>query len=275
MKFNLLALVACTLLSVAEAATGVYTVKAGDTLYGIVKVKNINMQALKAVNPELDLGRALQVGQVLRLPTTPNLYAQEEVSRSASQATTSPYTVKTGDTISGIARVRNINMLALEAVNPKLDLGRALQVGQVLRLPITPKLVRQTQTVTVRTASIRVSWTLPVRGVITTPYFGTPEHAGIDIAAPLGTPIQVSRTGTVTESRFDPRTGWGWTIVINYGGGALARYSHNQMNLVRVGDTVQPGQVIARLGSTGNSTGPHVDYRVTFNGAPVNPLALQ
>ena len=47
------------------------------------------------------------------------------------------------------------------------------------------------------------------------------------------------------------------------------------MNLVRVGDTVQPGQVIARLGSTGNSTGPHVDYRVTFNGAPVNPLALQ
>lgn len=194
---------------------------------------------------------------------------------SAAEAATSAYTVKAGDTIYGIARVEKINMTALEAVNPKLDLGRALQIGQVIRLPIIQTLGRRSQTVTVRTTSIRVSWRLPVQGVITTPYFGTPEHAGIDIAAPLGTPIRASRPGTVTESRFDPRTGWGWTVVINYGGGALARYSHNQMNLVRVGDLVQPGQVIARLGSTGNSTGPHVDYRVTFNGVSVNPLALQ
>jgi murein DD-endopeptidase MepM/ murein hydrolase activator NlpD len=207
-KFNLFALVACALLSVAEAATGIYTVKAGDTLYRI-------------------------------------------------------------------AKARNVNMTALEAVNPKLDLTRALQIGQVIQLPIVTRTAGQSAVAVIRSASIRVSWNLPVQGVITTPYYGTPEHSGIDIAAPLGTPIRVSRTGTVTESRFDPRTGWGWTIVVDYGGGALARYSHNQMNLVRVGDTVEPGQVIARLGSTGNSTGPHVDYRVTFNGVPVNPLSLQ
>ena len=194
---------------------------------------------------------------------------------SAAEAATSAYTVKAGDTIYGIARVGKIDMTALEAVNPKLDLGRALQIGQVIQLPIITRATGQPQTPVIRSASIRVNWSLPVQGVITTPYFGTPEHAGIDIAAPLGTPIRVSRTGTVTESRFDPRTGWGWTIVIDYGGGALARYSHNQMNLVRVGDTVRPGQVIARLGSSGNSTGPHVDYRVTFNGVSVNPLTLQ
>ncbi len=194
---------------------------------------------------------------------------------SVAQAATSAYTVKAGDTIYGIARVGKINLTALGAVNPRLDLSRALQIGQVIQLPVITRTAGQPQAAVIRNASIRVSWSLPVQGVITTPYYGTPEHAGIDIAAPAGTPIRVSKPGTVTESRFDARTGWGWTVVVDYGGGALARYSHNQMNLVRVGDTVQPGQVIARLGSTGNSTGPHVDYRVTFNGVPVNPLSLQ
>jgi murein DD-endopeptidase MepM/ murein hydrolase activator NlpD len=194
---------------------------------------------------------------------------------SVAQAATSAYTVRAGDTLYRIAKVKNINMTALETVNPKLNPSTVLQIGQVIQLPIITRSAGELQTPVIRSASIRVSWSLPVQGVITTPYFGTPEHAGIDIAAPLGTLIRVSRTGTVTESRFDPRTGWGWTIVIDYGGGALARYSHNQMNLVSVGDMVQPGQVIARLGSSGNSTGPHVDYRVTFNGTPVNPLALQ
>ena len=194
---------------------------------------------------------------------------------SAAQAASSAYTVKAGDTLYRIAKAKSINMTALGAVNPRLDLSRALQIGQIIQLPVITRIAGQPQAAVIRNASIRVSWSLPVQGVITTPYYGNAEHAGIDIAAPAGTPIRVPKAGTVTESRFDSQTGWGWTVVVDYGEGILARYSHNQMNLVRVGDTVQPGQVIARLGSTGNSTGPHVDYRVTFNGVPVNPLALQ
>lgn len=192
-----------------------------------------------------------------------------------AQAATTQYTVKAGDTLYRIAKTKKINLDALQAVNPKLKLSSALQVGQVIQLPIITRTAAARQTAVVRAASIRVNWALPVQGVITTPYLRTAEHAGIDIAAPFGTPIRVSRTGRVTESRFDARTGWGWTIVIDFGDGALARYSHNQMNLVRVGDTVVAGQVIARLGSTGNSTGPHLDYRVTIGGVPVNPLSLQ
>ncbi|MGI8747409.1 MAG: M23 family metallopeptidase [Deinococcus sp.] len=195
---------------------------------------------------------------------------------SAARAATSAYTVKAGDTLYRIAKARNVNLDALQAVNPALNFSRALQVGQVIRLPaIIRKNNRTTTSAVVRPASIRANWSLPVRGVITTPYFGTPQHAGIDIAALLGTPIQVFRAGRVTESRFDDRTGWGWTIVIDFRDGALARYSHNQRNLVRVGDLIRPRQVIAHLGSTGNSTGPHLDYRVTINGKPVNPLALR
>jgi murein DD-endopeptidase MepM/ murein hydrolase activator NlpD len=192
-----------------------------------------------------------------------------------AQAVTTSYTVKAGDTLYRIANAKKINLDALQAVNPKLNFSSALQVGQVIRLPVITRTSAARQSAVIRTASIRVNWALPVQGVITTPYLRTAEHAGVDIAAPLGAPIRSSRPGKVIESRFDSRTGWGWTVVIDYGTGAQARYSHNQMNLVRVGDTVVPGQVIARLGSTGNSTGPHVDYRVTFNGVPVNPLALQ
>lgn len=192
-----------------------------------------------------------------------------------AQAATTSYTVKAGDTLYRIANTKKINLDALQAVNPKLNFSAALRVGQVIRLPVITRTVAARQSAVIRTASIRVNWALPVQGLVTTPYLRTAEHTGVDIAAPLGTPIRISKPGTVIESRFDARTGWGWTVVIDYGGGAQARYSHNQMNLVRVGDTVAPGQVIARLGSTGNSTGPHVDYRVTFNGVPVNPLALQ
>jgi len=145
----------------------------------------------------------------------------------------------------------------------------------MIRLPVATRTATARSAAVIRPASIRANWVLPVRGLITTNYLQTREHTGIDIAAPLGTPIRVSKPGRVTESRFDSRTGWGWTIVIDYGDGALARYSHNQKNLVSVGEMVRSGQVIARLGSTGNSTGPHVDYRVMVNGIPVNPVALQ
>jgi len=191
-----------------------------------------------------------------------------------AQATTSAYTVKPGDSYSGIARTRSLDLRALQAANPTLNFTRALNVGQVIRIPLKTWAGSAGATPVVRTASIRVSLRLPVQGVVTTPYFATVEHAGIDIAAPSGSPIRVSRPGRITESRFDTRTGWGWTVVVDFGGGTQARYSHNRVNLVRVGDTVWAGQVIAQLGSTGNSTGPHVDYRVTLNGVPINPLAL-
>ena len=190
-----------------------------------------------------------------------------------AQAATS-YTVKPGDTYSGIARARSLDLRALQAANPKLNFTRALNVGQVIRIPPRISAGNAGPKPVARAASIRVSWRLPVQGVITTPYLATSEHVGIDIAAPHGSPIRVARPGQVTESRFDAQGGWGWTVVVDFGGGIQARYSHNQANLVRVGDRVQSGQVIARLGSTGNSTGPHLDYRVTLNGAPVNPLAL-
>jgi len=107
---------------------------------------------------------------------------------------------------------------------------------------------------------------------MTTPY--REGHLSIDLAAPTGTPIRAARAGMVTQSYFDNQSGWGLTILVDHGDGMQTRYSHNSANLVRGGQRVEAGQVIARVGSTGNSTGPHLDYRVTMGGQPINPLSL-
>ncbi|MPY68272.1 peptidoglycan DD-metalloendopeptidase family protein [Deinococcus sp. SDU3-2] len=175
-----------------------------------------------------------------------------------------------GDTLTRLAVRHGTTVSALVQANPGVR-PNALRIGQRLTLPASSP--GQGKTATLRTASLRVTPILPVQGRVTTS-FGT-AHPGLDLAAPAGTPIRATLSGTVTESRFDARSGWGWTIVINHGGGLKSRYSHNSLNLARVGHWVNAGQVIARVGSTGKSTGAHVDFRVYRSGVAVSPFAFQ
>lgn len=111
--------------------------------------------------------------------------------------------------------------------------------------------------------------TLPVDGRITSvpgwredPITGERRHHdGIDIAAPEGTPVRATETGRVVES--GPRGSYGNTVVVETSNGRRMLYAHNQVNTVRVGDVVRAGDVIALVGSTGRSTGPHVHFEVT------------
>ncbi|WP_420810591.1 M23 family metallopeptidase [Deinococcus gobiensis] len=97
---------------------------------------------------------------------------------------------------------------------------------------------------------------------------------GLDLAARQGTVIRSALSGTVRTSTFDVSGGWGWTVVVDHGNGAMTRYSHNRINLVRVGQRVKTGQPIAQVGSSGNSTGPHLDFRMYQAGVLVNPYLL-
>ncbi|HEX2493487.1 MAG TPA: M23 family metallopeptidase, partial [Steroidobacter sp.] len=97
-------------------------------------------------------------------------------------------------------------------------------------------------------------------------------HRGIDFAGPAGVKVIAVASGVVTYSK--ERFGYGKTVEINHGGGYVTRYAHNQKTLVSVGDTVQKGQAIALIGSTGRSTGPHLHFEVLNRGRAVDPISF-
>lgn len=95
-------------------------------------------------------------------------------------------------------------------------------------------------------------------------------HAGIDIGAPSGVRVVAAASGTVVLASW--YGGLGNCVMINHGGGLSTVYGHNSSLTVSVGQSVRKGQTIARVGSTGNSTGPHCHFEVHSGGALVNPL---
>jgi murein DD-endopeptidase MepM/ murein hydrolase activator NlpD len=102
------------------------------------------------------------------------------------------------------------------------------------------------------------------------PFTGKQEHhRGVDFAGKEGTGVVSVGAGIVTWS--GRRSGYGNLVEITHGNGYVTRYAHNSEQLVAVGDTVSKGQLIARMGSTGRSTGPHVHFEVLRHGKAVNP----
>jgi murein DD-endopeptidase MepM/ murein hydrolase activator NlpD len=96
-------------------------------------------------------------------------------------------------------------------------------------------------------------------------------HSGVDFAGKLGSAIISVAAGVVVES--GERSGYGGIVEINHGGGFKTRYAHNKQNLVKVGDVVKKGQIIALMGSSGRSTGPHVHFEVYKYGRAVDPAS--
>lgn len=97
-------------------------------------------------------------------------------------------------------------------------------------------------------------------------------HRGLDFAGPAGAEVVAVASGVVTYSK--DRFGYGKTVEINHGGGYVTRYAHNQKVLVKAGDTIQKGQAIALIGSTGRSTGPHLHFEVLKQGRAVDPMSF-
>lgn len=100
---------------------------------------------------------------------------------------------------------------------------------------------------------------------------GRDHHMGVDFDANYGDPVKSAANGIVSFAGW--KNGYGNTVVVDHGDGYQTLYGHNQRNLVRVGDVVRAGQELAKVGSTGRSTGAHLHFEVHVNGRPVNPMA--
>jgi murein DD-endopeptidase MepM/ murein hydrolase activator NlpD len=118
---------------------------------------------------------------------------------------------------------------------------------------------------------IKKGWLSSYYGVRKDPFHGRPAmHKGIDFAGKEDADIIATASGVVSWA--SGRYGYGNLIEINHGGGLKTRYGHNKEILVNVGDVVEKGQIIAHMGSTGRSTGPHVHYEILKRNAQINPL---
>ncbi|HIT73797.1 MAG TPA: peptidoglycan DD-metalloendopeptidase family protein [Candidatus Fimicola cottocaccae] len=121
------------------------------------------------------------------------------------------------------------------------------------------------------------AWPVPGRSYISSGYgyrsrpigSGSEFHTGYDIPASYGANIVAAEAGTVIYASY--MNGYGYTVMINHGGGLVTLYGHNSKLVVSKGDTVSRGQVIAKAGSTGNSTGNHCHFEVRLNGSHTSP----
>ncbi|MGD8407161.1 MAG: M23 family metallopeptidase [Thiohalophilus sp.] len=157
-------------------------------------------------------------------------------------------------------------LASLEELSSKID-DRSQQLSVLEEMLMTRNLQAE---VIPAGRPITRGWLSSYYGMRTDPFNGRrAHHSGIDFAGKMGSDVVSVAAGVVTYSAR--RSGYGNLVEINHGKGYVTRYGHNSELLVEVGDTVKKGQVIAKMGSSGRSTGPHVHFEVLVNGRAVNP----
>ncbi|HZA14690.1 MAG TPA: M23 family metallopeptidase, partial [Myxococcaceae bacterium] len=121
-------------------------------------------------------------------------------------------------------------------------------------------------------AARRGSLEWPLHGVLYARFGkkGRERHDGIDLAAPLGTPVHTAQSGRVLYA--GEQNGYGLVAIVDHGEGLITLYAHNRDLRVKTGQRVRDRQVIATVGESGRTSGPHLHFEVRVNGVPVDPL---
>jgi murein DD-endopeptidase MepM/ murein hydrolase activator NlpD len=233
-----------------------YVVEAGDTPAGIAAKFRLQLPTLLLAN-NLSERSIIRPGQKLTILPVDGLL----------------HTVRQGERIAAIAQRYRVTAEAILSFN-RLPDARSVLPGQRLIIPggrpipapAPPRAAARLPVGPVDTTT-RLLW--PGTGRRITQYF-TWRHSGLDIGLPYGSPVYAAEDGVVLEARWFG--GYGNMVLIRHDSGLVTRYGHNSRLLVTAGERVVRGQTIARVGSTGRSTGPHIHFEVYANGRRVNPL---
>ena len=271
------------LLYSTKTAEVTYEVKKGDTWSQIAAKNDMTSAELLALNPGYNINK-LQIGEVLTLSASVP-YLTMTVVKQERYLDDVSYNIEytdSADLYQGDYKVTSKGEYGKADVMAKAtyvngeETERTILSSVTLKEPVTEYRLRGTKVrpTWMPTGSFR--W--PTSGRISS-YFGgrkspggigSTNHKGIDIAVPRGTPIYAADGGTVTYSGW--MSGYGYLVQIDHGNGYVTYYGHNSSLLVSVGQHVYKGQQIARIGSTGNSTGNHCHFEIRYNGVAKNPL---
>jgi len=257
----------------------VYLVSRGDSLWTIARQNNMTVDEIQEANPQLASSERIKPGEEISLVVAEPLVDVSVTQEVALQKQIPFATRYQNDSklFRGNTRVVQPGQVGIKEVTVSITQTNGNEVLRevidevVIREPQDQIVARGTAAVPPQVGTGRFLW--PVSGGrISSPFGqrGRSFHAGVDIAAAHGTAILAADSGVVTAAGWNG--GFGIMVAIDHGNGTSTLYAHNSSNLVSVGQRVQRGQQIARIGSTGNSTGPHVHFEVHRNGSQVNPL---
>jgi len=234
-----------------------YTGRENESLWTITQNYRVSLKDLSQT-----------IGQKLEIPAN-ELSAEQETGTTASVTQREKpkgviHYVQKGDTLWQISQKYQVSVQSIVSAN-QISESRRLIVGQRLIIPNT------------RSSSMSSrSFIWPLNGLITSQFgirtLGNRRdyHTGIDIDAHKGALIKAAESGKVSFSGYI--NGYGNVVIIDHAGGYSTVYAHSSSNLVKEGQEVTKGEVICKLGSTGDATGSHLHFEIRENGKPVNPL---
>ena len=254
-----------------------YTVKAGDTLYGICDKLDVSLKELKKMNPKITETMTLHIGDKFVTQQEIPLITVETIGVSVFAEATDYKTVtkKSNNYYEGETVVIQAGKKGKVRVTARLTKQNGKTVAredlsvETIKEPVNKVVVKGTKPVPPKKGT--GTFRKPVNTGVYAGYgmrWGR-MHYGLDYAAPTGTPIYAADGGTVTFAGWSGA--YGYTITIDHGANKKTLYAHCSRLFVSAGTKVYKGQHIAAVGSTGRSTGPHCHFEIFINGANVNP----
>ena len=267
---------------VTDSSRG-YTVEEGDTLWGIARRNETTVKTLIDLNPEFADNIVIRVGDVVQVPAPKPVVDVKTVIKDAVIEESVPTTmveVEDASLYIGQTRITDYGSDGWRKITADItringiedESQRVLKKEEMLSYPVPGEIHIGTTPVPKGVGSGYFSW--PLSGARISSHFGPrwgSVHTGVDLAIGMGTPVKACDEGKVIFAGWNSG-GYGNLIKVDHGNGYQTWYAHLSKIYVKNGEAVSKGEVIGAVGSTGNSTGPHLHLEVRINGVPKNPL---